>query len=132
MLKTIIMSKSTHKWIPTSDSALAATIVILSLCNMILALWLDNMAWMLLSAFLWASLFVRIVFSGNDDSDSPEVGKQEIKLSNDTAYDCLISGGYEFVQAAQLEDGRFEVVMTKNGRTVTLLTDEPFVPKLSV
>jgi hypothetical protein len=46
--------------------------------------------------------------------------------NNPTTYDCLITGGYEFIQAAPMEDGRFEVVMTKNGRTVTLLTDEPF------
>lgn len=45
---------------------------------------------------------------------------------NPTTYDCLIAGGYEFIQATPIEDGRFEVVMTKNGRTVTLLTDEPF------
>jgi hypothetical protein len=61
------------KWIPTSDVALLATITVLSLCNIALSLWLDNIVWILLSALLWALWFIRIVFSGNDDSDSPEV-----------------------------------------------------------
>lgn len=46
--------------------------------------------------------------------------------SQKTAYDYLISGGYEFVQSTPMEDGRFEVVLCKNGKTVTLLTEEPF------
>jgi len=43
-----------------------------------------------------------------------------------TAYECLINGGYEFVQSAPMEDGRFEIVLSKNEKIVTLLTDEPF------
>jgi hypothetical protein len=58
--------------------------------------------------------------------------RAKIHTKNQSSYDCLIAGGYEFIQASPMEDGRFEVIMTKNGRTITLLTDEPFVPKLSV
>jgi hypothetical protein len=61
-----------------------------------------------------------------------EIERAKIHTKNQSSYDCLIAGGYEFIQAAPMDDGRFEVVMTKNGRTVTLLTDEPFVPTLSV
>lgn len=47
-------------------------------------------------------------------------------LTERTAFQCLIDGGYEFVQASPTDDGRFEVVLSKNGKTVTLLTEEPF------
>jgi hypothetical protein len=43
-----------------------------------------------------------------------------------TTVQFLMEGGYEFIQAAPMEDGRFEVVMTKDDRTITLLTDEPW------
>lgn len=50
----------------------------------------------------------------------------EIDLSRKTSYEWLIYGGYEFVQASPTDDGRFEIVLSKNGKTVTLLTEEPF------
>lgn len=47
-------------------------------------------------------------------------------LDQKTVYESLAEGGYEFVQASPTNDGRFEVVLSKNGKTVTLLTEEPF------
>lgn len=49
-----------------------------------------------------------------------------MSCQNTTTYEILVSAGYEFVSAVPTGDGRFEIVMIKDDRVITLITSEPF------